>query len=218
MYRNTYKRLFVVHILLVVFIITLTSTAFAETDSNVAQLLKKFQDSDNPIENSVLSSKTNILADNMDTLDNALKTIYSEPAVSGNYDKICPLLYKSNISGIKIFVDGRLIELSKYDNVNPVTVDGRVLVPLRAIVENLGATVDWEEQTGTIRIKHLNTVLTLTVGSQSATVNGAELTMDVPAQVVDGRTLVPVRFISESLSKTVEWHGYDDSLNVIAIY
>jgi Copper amine oxidase N-terminal domain. len=218
MFRNTSKRLILVHILIAVFIISLSTTAFADTDPGVNQLIKKFQDSDNPIDNSVINSKTNVLADNMETLDNALKTINSEPAVSSNYDKICPLLFKSNISGIKMFVDGRLIELAKYDNVNPVIIDGRVLVPLRAIVENLGSTVEWDEKTGTIKIKHINTVLQLAVGSQSAYVNGAEVTMDVPAQVINGRTLVPVRFIGESLSKTVEWHGFDDNLNVIAIY
>jgi len=218
MYRFKYKRFLIVPIFIAVFIITLSNTAFAETDSNISQLLKKFQDSDNPVDNSIINSNTNILADNTDTLDNALKAIYSEPAVSDNYDKICPLFYRSNISGIKMFVAGKLVEFSKYDNVNPVAIEGRVLVPVRAIAENLGATVDWDENTRSIKVQLYDKVLEIAPDSNIASVNGEQVTMDVSVKVIDGRTLVPVRFISESLSKTVEWHGYDETLNVIAIY
>lgn len=218
MYRVIYKRFLIVPILVAIFVITLSNNAFAETDSNIYQSLKKFQDSDNPIDNSIINSNTNILADNTDTLDNALKAIYSEPAVSDNYDKICPLFYKSNISGMKMFVNGKLVEFSKYDNVNPVIIDERVFVPVRAIVENLGATVGWDEKTGSIKVLLFDQVLEIVPDSNIVSVNGKQVTMDVPVKEINGRTLVPVRFIGESLSKTVEWHGYDEALNVIAIY
>lgn len=218
MYISIFKKFKIMTILIVVFVIMLTNTAFAGTDSDISQLLKKFKDSDNPIDSSVINSNTNILADNMDTMDNALKTIYSEPAVSDNYDKICLLFSMSSISGIKIFVDGQLIEFSKYDNINPSVIEDRVYVPIRAIVEKLGAAVEWDEKTGSIKIQLLDKNIGLVLDSEYASVNGRQVIMDAPARIIDGRTLVPIRFIGESLSKTVEWHPYDETLNIVAIY
>lgn len=218
MYKFKYKSFLVIPILITAFIVTFSSSVFAETDSNVLQSLKKFQDSDNPIDNTIINSNTNILTNNMDILDNALNSIYSEPAVSDNYDKICPLFYMSNITGIKMFVAGKLVEFSKYDNVNPTMIDGRVFVPVRAIAENLGATVDWDENTQSIKIQLFDKVLQLVPDSNNVSVNGKQVSMDVPVKVINGRTLVPARFIGEYLSKTVEWHPYNDTLNVIAIY
>jgi len=218
MYRLIYKRFLIVPILIAVFIITFSNSAFAENSPDISQLLKQFQDSDNPIDNSIINSNTNILPDGVDTLDNALMTIYSEPAVSGNYDKICPLFYKSNILGIKVFVDGQLIEFSKYDNVNPAIIEGRVFVPVRALAENLGGTVDWDEKTMSVKVQLFDKVLEIVPDSKNVSVNGKQVTLDVPARMIDGRTWVPVRFIGESLSKTVEWHAYDKTLNVVAIY
>jgi len=218
MYISIFKKFKIMTFLMVVFVITVTNTAFAGADSDISQLLKKFQDSDNPIDSSIINSNINILDNNTNTLDNALNIIYSEPAVSDNYDKIGPLFSKSNISGIKIFVDGQLIEFSKYDNVNPAIIENRVYVPLRAIVEKLGATVDWDETTGSITIKLFDKTIGLVVDSEYASVNGQQVIMDARPRIIDGRTLVPIRFISESLSMTVEWHPYDETLNVVAIY
>ena len=204
-------------VLVFIAVVMISNTVIADQSTDITQLLKEFQDEDNPIESSVITSNTNIIGDNMDTLDNSLMTIFMEPAVSDNYDKICPLFEKSNITGIKMFVDGQLIEFSKYENVNPAIIDGRVLVPLRAIAENLGATVDWIPSDKLIRIKLYDKVVELVLDSKTALKNGQKINLDVPAKVISGRTLVPVRFISESFSKTVEWHPYNEKLNVLAI-
>ncbi len=212
-----HKRFFKMFVLVFIAVVMISNTVIADQSTDITQLLKEFQDEDNPIESSVITSNTNIIGDNMDTLDNSLMTIFMEPAVSDNYDKICPLFEKSNITGIKMFVDGQLIEFSKYENVNPAIIDGRVLVPLRAIAENLGATVDWIPSDKLIRIKLYDKVVELVLDSKTALKNGQKINLDVPAKVISGRTLVPVRFISESFSKTVEWHPYNEKLNVLAI-
>jgi len=195
----------------------LSNIVGADPNTDITQLLKEFQDEDNPIDSSIVTSNINIIGDGMDTLDNALMTIFMEPAVSENYDKICPLFEKSNITGIKIFVDGQFIEFSKYEYVEPAIIDGRVLVPLRAIAENLGATVDWIPEEKLIKIKQYNNTVELVLDSKTALKNGSEINLDVPAKIINGRTLVPVRFISESLSRIVEWHPYNEKLNLIAI-
>lgn len=205
-------------ILVVAMLMIIPVSANAEEDADITQLLKEFQVEDNPISDSIIMGNTNITGYGMDTLENALDTIFMEPAVSDYYDKICPLFEKSNISGIQMFIEGMQVDFSKYDNVYPVKVSGRVLVPLRAGGENLGAEVEWKAKEKLITLKLDNKVVEITVDSKTAKVNGNKTTLDVPAKLVDGRTLVPIRFISESFSKTVEWHPYNDDLGVVAIY
>ncbi len=102
---------------------------------------------------------------------------------------------------IKITIDG---QAQTYDQM-PVMVNDRVLVPMRGIFEALGATIAWEEATETVTGTLGSTTVTLKIGDTKATVNGSTVTLDVPAQLVNDRTLVPVRFISESLGAEVEW-------------
>ncbi|WP_010249724.1 copper amine oxidase N-terminal domain-containing protein [Acetivibrio cellulolyticus] len=213
-----FLKLTILVITVLVMLPMLPINAAEEQDTDITQLLKEFQVEDNPIDYSIINSNTNITADGMDTLDNALFTIFMEPAVSDYYDKICPLFEKSNISGIQMFVDGQQIDFTKYDNVYPSIIDGRVLVPLRAIGENLGAEVEWIAKDKLIRIKLNDKVVEIVVDSKDALINSKKTTLDVPAKIIDGRTLVPARFISESFSKTVEWHSYNKELGVIAIY
>lgn len=90
-------------------------------------------------------------------------------------------------------------------DVLPILENSRVLVPLRAIFETLGATVDWNGTTGTVTAAKGNSIVTLTVGENMAYKNGARVELDVPAKIVNGRTLVPVRFVSEALGERVYW-------------
>lgn len=84
-------------------------------------------------------------------------------------------------------------------------LDGRTLVPLRAIFEALGASVDWEGTTQTVTsVKGKKTVI-LTVGVPSISVNGEAKPLDVPAQIVNGRTLVPARAVAEAFGCEVVW-------------
>ncbi len=102
---------------------------------------------------------------------------------------------------IRVYVDGRLVTF----DVPPTLSEGRVLVPLRGIFEQLGATVDYDAPTQHIvAIRGAQTVA-LTVGSRQAMVNGAPQLLDVPANTINGRTMVPLRFISEALGASVQW-------------
>ena len=89
----------------------------------------------------------------------------------------------------------------------PVIVDGRTLVPLRAIFEALGATVDWNGDTQTVTSTRNNTTVLLTIGINTMAKNDKNITLDVPAQLINDRTLVPVRAIAESFDCTVDWNG-----------
>lgn len=91
----------------------------------------------------------------------------------------------------------------------PVIENGRTLVPLRAIFETFGAQVSWDEATNTVTAEKDGTEVKLTIDNPTAYKNGEAITLDVPAKLVNGRTLVPVRFVSDCFDVSVEW---DDTM------
>nr|WP_235442474.1 MULTISPECIES: copper amine oxidase N-terminal domain-containing protein [Bacillales] len=87
----------------------------------------------------------------------------------------------------------------------PIINQGRTLVPIRPIAESLGFEVKWNEQTRTVTINKGKDNIRLVVTQKIANKNGQTIKLDVPAQIVNKRTVVPVRFIAEALSYKVEW-------------
>lgn len=87
----------------------------------------------------------------------------------------------------------------------PKKVGGRILVPLRGVLEQLGAYVTWDPNTQTVVATKGDTDIELVIGSLMGRVNGRATRLDVPAQVYRGTTLVPLRFMSEALGMDVRW-------------
>ena len=85
------------------------------------------------------------------------------------------------------------------------TINDRTMVPLRAIFEALGASVDWDDATQTVTSVRGDITVTLEINSDTLYKNGEGKTLDVPAQLVDERTLVPVRAVAEAFDARVEW-------------
>lgn len=102
---------------------------------------------------------------------------------------------------IQIQIDGKL---ESFDQ-SPLVLDGRTLLPLRAIFERLGAQVTWDEATQTITATRGNHRVTLRVGSAEAIIDGRSVTLTTPPVILQGRTYVPVRFVSEALGGYVGW-------------
>ena len=113
---------------------------------------------------------------------------------------------------ITVTVNGTLLGF----DVPPVIVDGRVLVPLRVIFEALGAPVGWDAATRTVTAVRGATTIRLEIGSQTAYISGEPVALDVPAQIRDGRTLVPLRFVAEALGAAVAWDGATRSITITA--
>ena len=103
---------------------------------------------------------------------------------------------------VRVYVDGDPVAFDQ----PPIIQGSRVLVPLRGIFEKMGATVEWRPAARMVVAARANTLVELTIGSRIAKVNDRPLTLDVPAMIVLGRTLVPLRFISESLGAQVDWN------------
>jgi hypothetical protein len=110
--------------------------------------------------------------------------------------------YAFDASAIKVKLNGRYIDFDQ----PPVSVGGRTLVPARAIMEALGAEIAWDGATQTLTATRNGSILKLQIGNVVPTKDGKPLpALEVPAQIIGGRTLVPVRFVSENYNMKVEW-------------
>lgn len=87
----------------------------------------------------------------------------------------------------------------------PVIINGRTLVPLRGIFEALGANVSWDGQTQTVTATKGGTTIQLKIGFAIAYKNGAVIHLDQSSLLINDRTMVPVRFVSEALGAKVDW-------------
>jgi BMFP domain-containing protein YqiC len=113
---------------------------------------------------------------------------------------------------ISVMVNGKPVS---YD-VIPVVKDGRTLVPLRAIAQSMGAQVQWNDQSQTITLSRGDKTINLGIGDTTASVNNSRVSLDVPATIVNGRTLVPARFISESLGGQVSWDQSSKTASIVS--
>jgi len=109
----------------------------------------------------------------------------------------------SAAQGINVEVNGRPVN---FYNTKPQYINGRVLVPLRGVFENMGATVQWNPVSKTVTAARADTDVALRIGERWANVDGRTVAMDVPAMLINGSTMVPIRFVSESLGANVSWN------------
>jgi competence protein ComEC len=131
------------------------------------------------------------------------------------------LLFVSSLSFVNVDQTSAATNISIYLNGTKQTYsnkaiikNGTTLVPLRGIFESLGATVNWNQTTKTIDAKRGDTTIWLKIGSTTTKVNGKNVSIAVPAQVVSGSTLVPLRFISEALGATVDWNQTTKTIKI----
>ena len=104
---------------------------------------------------------------------------------------------------VTVIIDGKTLAF----DVPPQIINDRTMVPLRAIFEEMGAAIVWDDATRTVTATKDGTVVKLTIGDVAPTVNGVVVALDQPGIIVDGRTLAPLRFVAEAFGGTVEWDG-----------
>ena len=116
---------------------------------------------------------------------------------------------------ISVFYNGEKIVF----DVDPVIMDGRTLVPMRAIFEAFGASVDYNPGTKQITAVKGALKIMLTIGNPYSTVSNegiiTETDIDVPPFTIEGRTFVPLRYIGEALGATVNWNGQTKTVSII---
>lgn len=114
-------------------------------------------------------------------------------------------------AGVSVVIDGQAVT---FTDAAPVIEDSRTLVPLRAIFEKMGADVVWDQDTQTATAVKADIKVVIKIGSLEPTVNGDVKKIDVPAKIVNNRTLAPMRFVCEAFGGTVTW---DDATKTAAV-
>ncbi|MGV3618919.1 MAG: copper amine oxidase N-terminal domain-containing protein [Fimbriimonas sp.] len=87
----------------------------------------------------------------------------------------------------------------------PQMIDGRVLVPIRGVLEKLGVKVEWHAQERAVVAIKDDRAITLGIGAKYGTVGEKFVPLDVPARIVNGRTMVPLRYVAEAADAYVMW-------------
>jgi len=109
-----------------------------------------------------------------------------------------------------VILDGRQLTFE----VPPIIENDRTLVPLRAIFEAMGASVDWNNTTRTVTSIKEGTTVVLAIGSIKPTVNGQVWPLDVPAKIKNDRTLAPLRFVGEAFGGEVDWNNTTRTITI----
>lgn len=120
---------------------------------------------------------------------------------------IVPVIASGEIS---VYLDNEKIQF----DVAPLLVNGRTMVPMRAIFEKLGAIVYWDNNTRTAIAQKGNTNVSIAIDDTTLYKNGDPITLDVPARLNGGRTLVPLRAVSEAFECDVQWNGDTQTVNI----
>lgn len=114
-------------------------------------------------------------------------------------------------SDITVFVDGQKLAFDQ----KPIIQDGRTLVPMRTIFEALGAEIEWYDEEKKVTAFWGTNSMELWIGSTEIQMgDGSTLTIDVPAKIVNGRTLVPLRAVSQSMGAEVIWDGETKTIQI----
>lgn len=121
-----------------------------------------------------------------------------------------------NRDEIHILYNDTVVE---YEDVKPVNTEGRVMIPFRAALESMGATVNYDDAARTVTAAKGDITITFTLLDDTIYINNngeeSTITMDVPMIIVDDRTLVPIRFMSNALGMQVGWNGDTETVVIM---
>lgn len=113
---------------------------------------------------------------------------------------------------VKIEIDGKAMVPK---DMPAVIIDGRTMLPMRQIAQELGCEVNWNEAAKQIYVMRGSDIIVFTVDSKTGYENGKEFTMDVPATIVNDRTMLPVRALADALHLNIKW---DDPNRIVSIH
>lgn len=106
-------------------------------------------------------------------------------------------------SNISVKINNRLVD---FVDQNAEIVDGRTLIPLRGVFDEMGFIVEWDDQARTALIKNSAYEITIGENMNRMYVNGEEQPLEVPAQILNDRMMIPLRALAESVNADVTWN------------
>ncbi len=131
---------------------------------------------------------------------------------------LVPLLAPSSraATSVNVSVNGTPVAFSSATGTPFLDQNGRTQVPLRVTMEALGATVGWDNSTRTATVSKGSVSIRIPIGTSFILLNGVKKSNDTTAQIVNGRTYLPIRIVAESLSATVNWDNSTKSVQITA--
>lgn len=111
---------------------------------------------------------------------------------------------------VKVFIDEKPLVM----DVSPVIVHDRTFVPMRAIFEALGAELVWDGLEQSVVARSGEITIQLWIGRTDALVNGKGVTLDAAPFILESRTMVPLRFVSEAMERQVQWDGVERIVSI----
>jgi hypothetical protein len=121
--------------------------------------------------------------------------------------------FAADTSSVKLVVNGEAVDFA--GDQEPVIKDGRTLVPFRAAFEKMGAEVKWFDDIRLCEAYYGDFYVGIEIDSTEVTLGeGESVESDVPAQIINGRTMVPLRVLSESIGATVDWDSATRTVTV----
>lgn len=121
------------------------------------------------------------------------------------------------------FSQGVTLRLNGYSIVDPrrekdvypyIAKSGRTLIPARWVVEAIGGKLGWDQATQTVVAMWDDRQVILQIGNSKATVNGTVVVLDQPPALMDGRTMVPLRFILEAFGAQLEYDAFNGGVDI----
>ena len=112
-------------------------------------------------------------------------------------------------------VNGVDMEIDSLGDTSPVVVDGRTLVPVRAIVESFGGNVNWNSSSRTVTLSLNQDEINMAIESNTAYLNNTPYTLDVAPTVINERTMLPIRFIAEGFNLGVAWNSETQKVYIV---
>lgn len=117
------------------------------------------------------------------------------------------VVVKLSISNPIMEINGKNEEIDQGRGTAPVIINNRTLVPIRAIIEAFGGNVSWDEVTRCVSLSMNDDEIRLYIDKTSAYLNGSAHTLDTAPVIINGRTMLPIRFIAEGFNIGVAWEG-----------
>lgn len=136
------------------------------------------------------------------------EAVSKSPTEADYYKKLGECYEKAGVKGVKLFVNGKKVDFKKYGSVEPFVKNGTTLVPVRALADSLDADIKYDPRASTVRVRTGNKDILLKLNQKTAKVGTKEVKLNVPVQLINGRTMLPIRFISEHMDKKVGWYAY----------
>ena len=115
-------------------------------------------------------------------------------------------------------VNGVEQEIDEGMGTSPIIADERTLVPIRAIIEAFGGGISWDDEAKTVLLDMESDQITLVIGSKTAYLNDKAEILDVAPEVINERTMLPIRFIAENFNLGVAWNGQERTIYIVREY